>query len=174
MNITNHDLIETVVRAGLWFRFRSDRENFLPVWPEQILPLRADGPWGPVVEVVDNPDHHIDGEYCKWVFAEPVDVHRFLHSDAKVVSVYVTSHGGGGPEEGGWSWDRHDLVAVFEIPDGPYWDVCAEIAQDAIARDAADKWIEDHPERNDPDFTAYATEERIIGHEQTIGGRHYA
>ena len=166
--MTNHDLIEGVVRAGLWFR-RNVGGNFLPVLPEQILPLRADGPWAPVIEVVGNPDHHIDGEYCKWVFAELPEVHQFIYGKAKVVSVYATSSGGGGPEEGGWSWNRHDLVAVFEIPDGPYWDECAD-----EARVAAGKWIEDHPERNNPDFWDYATEERIVGYGQTVGGRHYA
>jgi hypothetical protein len=165
---TNHDLIEIVVRAGRWFRADSP-DRYLPVLPEQILPLQEDGKWGPVIEVVSNPDHVHVGEYCKWAFAEPVEPHQFLYAQAKVVSVYVTSHGGGGPEEGGWSWTRSDLVAVFEIPDGPYWDVCA-----SEANDDANKWIEEHPHRNNPDFEAYATEERLVGYRQTIGGQHYA
>jgi hypothetical protein len=165
---TNHDLIEAVVRAGRWFR--ADEDHFLPVLPEQLLPLRATGCYIPVIEVVPNPDHHIDGEYCKWAFAEPVEVHQFLYANAKVVSVYATSHGGGGPEEGGWTWIRCDLVAVFEIPESPEWDELAE-----GATDAATKWIEDHgANRPGAAFTAYATAERIVGFDQTVGGQHYA
>lgn len=160
---TNHDLIEIVVRAGRWFRAVGDRVgDFEPVAGD-VVDLLSDGR---LLEVVSNPDAAIDGVYNKWAFVEAPEPFRFEYQQPIVVSVYATSHGGGGPEEGGWSWDRHDLVAVFEIPSGPSWEKCHDDAERA-----AYKWVEDAPLY---DAVFHTPAERLVGFGQTVGGQHYA
>ena len=157
--LNNHELIEAVVEAGLWFR--ADGENFLPVLPDQILPLQADTPWARKIEAADNHDHHIDGEYRKWVFhhARPVEVHELAYpGQPVVVSVYISTIGGGGPEEGGWTWYRNDLKACFEIPPWPG----GEAAALSVANREFRSWTR-----------TMVIPERIIGYANTVGGQHY-
>ena len=166
---TNYDLAGAVVRAGRWFRAVGDMVgNFEPVPAEmgaRVLARRSDGH---MLEVVPNPDDALDGHYNKWAFVEAPEPFRFEYQQPIVVSVYATSHGGGGPEEGGWSWDRHDLVAVFEIPSGPSWEKCHDDAEEA-----ANDWIADCVDDAVGD-NLYTNTERLVGFDQTVGGQHYA
>ena len=173
---TNYDLAGAVVRAGRWFRSAptgresvEDSMGFEPVPAEmgaRVLARRSDGH---ALEVVPNPDDALDGHYNKWAFVEAPEPFRFEYQQPIVVSVYATSHGGGGPEEGGWSWDRHDLVAVFEIPSGPSWEKCHDDAEDA-----ANDWIVEFEGVDAIGDNLYTNTERLVGFDQTVGGQHYA
>ena len=160
---TNYDLAGAVVRAGRWFRAVGNEEyGFEPVPAE----MGAGCTFGLMLEGVPNPDDALDGHYNKWAFVEAPEPFRFEYQQPIVVSVYATSHGGGDTAEGGWSWDRHDLVAVFEIPSGPSWEKCH-----ADAENAANDWISAGVRaRHD----LYTNTERLVGFDQTVGGQHYA
>ena len=161
---TNYVLAEAVVKAGNWFQYSVEDIEFVP--------LSKGGFWGEVLaqrrdwlnlEVVPNEAEHIDGHYNKWAFRNDIEPFEYERARAGVVSVYAISYGGGGPEEGGWSWDRFDLVAVFEATDSDEWAL-------SHAQSTAQSWVDARPD--DERYAVYA--ERQVGYHQTVGGQHYA